>query len=439
MSIDAANSNALLERASVTVTDDIKGVFRTGKRTYEQQFDELYSQRLRELKPAAAEAAEQRWPKVHATQSVLNVEGPEATFIIGTVFIDSASKPSTLQQVEVERWVSDKHGEKYRETADAVVFLEDESGRIRLVGPVVEKTVLASGIVAAVLGVETAEGDFEVADICFAPMAPQQPRPALDEDKYVALVSGLGMTAERPMTLALQLLAETLCGGLGGGSSMQPLAARIAQVVLAGDTMQLSEAPLGHAEDARANDRTAAAKLAAQVDVFLADIAANVPVAIMPGAGDPADSSLPQQPLPRSLLAQCSRYSGFSSLTNPALLQLDGVHLLGTSGQNVDDLRRYSSESPGRLAAASLGWRHIAPTAPDTLWCYPFTTHDPFVLHATPHVYFVGNQSQFDSVVTRGPDGQTTRVVMVPRFSDTSQIVLVNLRTLECSTLEISA
>ena len=32
-----------------------------------------------------------------------------------------------------------------------------------------------------------------------------------------------------------------------------------------------------------------------------------------------------------------------------------------------------------------------------------------------------------------GPEGQKTRVVMVPSFSETGSIVLVNLGTLECS------
>ena len=40
----------------------------------------------------------------------------------------------------------------------------------------------------------------------------------------------------------------------------------------------------------------------------------------------------------------------------------------------------------------SLQWRHLAPTAPDTLPCYPFCDTDPFVLGECPHVYFVGNQ-----------------------------------------------
>ncbi|KAJ1878525.1 DNA polymerase delta small subunit Cdc1 [Coemansia sp. RSA 486] len=436
MSVDATCPS--LSRASVAATDDTTNMFRTGRRTYGQQFDELYSQRLRELKPAASEAASQRWPQVRLTPTVLNVEGPEPTYIVGTVFIDSGSKPSTLQQVESERWVSNLHGSGYREASDSVVFLEDESGRIRLVGKNVEKAILASGIIMAALGVETVQGDFEVADLCFARMAPQSPLPEMAEDKYVALVSGLAMTPDRPISLALQLLAETLCGTLGSNQTQQ-LAARIAQVVLVGNTMVLPPAPLGHAEDARANDRTPAAKLAKQADDFLADIAANIPMAVMPGSDDPADMSLPQQPLPRSLLMQCAQYSGFQSLTNPAMLHLDGLQFLGSSGQNVDDLRRYSQEPNKVLAAASLGWRHIAPTAPDTLWCYPFTTHDPFVLHATPHVYFVGNQDKFDSMVASGPDGQHTRVIMVPRFADSHQVVLLNMRTLECTALEIAA
>ena len=44
------------------------------------------------------------------------------------------------------------------------------------------------------------------------------------------------------------------------------------------------------------------------------------------------------------------------------------------------------------LLQQTLEWRHLAPTAPDTLSCYPFCDTDPFVLDSCPHVYFVGNQ-----------------------------------------------
>lgn len=55
-------------------------------------------------------------------------------------------------------------------------MLEDESGRIRLVGDRVGNTTLVTGVVIGVLGVETPDGDFEVVDLCYAEMAPQNTR-----------------------------------------------------------------------------------------------------------------------------------------------------------------------------------------------------------------------------------------------------------------------
>jgi DNA polymerase delta subunit 2 len=52
-------------------------------------------------------------------------------------------------------------------------MLEDESGRIRLVGERVSKALLVTGVIVAVLGVETPNGEFEVVDLCMAGLAPQ--------------------------------------------------------------------------------------------------------------------------------------------------------------------------------------------------------------------------------------------------------------------------
>jgi DNA polymerase delta subunit 2 len=53
-------------------------------------------------------------------------------------------------------------------------MLEDESGRIRLAGEKIEQAGLVTGIIIAVLGMETPAGDFEVIDYCFPGMAPQE-------------------------------------------------------------------------------------------------------------------------------------------------------------------------------------------------------------------------------------------------------------------------
>ncbi|KAJ2683673.1 DNA polymerase delta small subunit Cdc1 [Coemansia spiralis] len=440
----------MFERATAVSDDPAKysRVFSTGRRSYVRQFNELYYARLNELKPHVLRHAEKRWSGkgIKHTPKALNVEAGETTYIVGTVFIDSSKKPSTLEQVEKEHWISDPEiSEGYRNGAETV-FLEDESGRIVLVGDAVNKSLLVSGIVAAMLGKETPDGSFEVVDMCFAGMAPQIALPDVTEDKYVAFVSGLSASVECPVTLEMQMLAEYLCGTLGAASAQQPLPAQIVQVVVAGNILSLPTPPLGHTEDARANDRSATSALVSAIDSYLADIAAVVPLALMPGAQDPADTSLPQQPIHRSMFAQCKQYSGFRSLSNPAFLEVDGHVLLGSSGQNVDDIGRYvrlpnngSGDSPCELAARSLQWRHIAPSAPDTLWCYPFSDRDPFILAQSPHVYFIGGQDLFDSGEALGADGQHTTVVTVPKFAQTHSIVLLNLRNMKCATARFSA
>ncbi|KAJ2506408.1 DNA polymerase delta small subunit Cdc1 [Coemansia sp. RSA 2049] len=425
----------------------------SGRRVYTRQFDQLYYKRLNELKPLVAEQAGRRWGggKVQWTPRVLNVEGPGLTYIIGTVFIDSDAKPSTLDEVERTHWIADpivaadEEGDgRYRTHESAVVHLEDESGRIRLVGKEMAKVTLASGVVAAVLGAETPSGEFDVAELCFAGMPDAQPplpqAPSGGNAEYVAFVSGLNATIDQPVTLEMQLLAEYILGSLGSEDT-QRACAQIVQVVVAGDLMELPAPPLGHTEDPKANDRRASAKLVAQVDDFLADIAASVPLLVMPGRGDPADVSMPQQPINRGMFGQSRQFSGFVSTTNPACLTVNGVSLLGTSGQNIDDLRHYAvnGESACQLAAESLRWRHIAPTAPDTLWCYPFTDRDPFILEHSPHVYFVGNQDAPDSAwaAAGASAGARTRVLTVPVFKSSHKIVLLNLSTLDCTVVHV--
>ncbi len=52
-------------------------------------------------------------------------------------------------------------------------MLEDESGRICLVGERLNNAGLVTGVIMGALGIETNNGDFEVVDICFPGMAPQ--------------------------------------------------------------------------------------------------------------------------------------------------------------------------------------------------------------------------------------------------------------------------
>ena len=61
------------------------------------------------------------------------------------------------------------------------------------------------------------------------------------------------------------------------------------------------------------------------------------------------------------------------TVTNPYMFEIGGRLILGTSGQNIDDILRNSSiEGPIEAMEAVLKWSHLAPTCPDTLGCFPF-------------------------------------------------------------------
>ncbi len=63
--------------------------------------------------------------------------------------------------------------------------------------------------------------------------------------------------------------------------------------------------------------------------------------------------------------------------------------------------------------------------------CYPFQDKDQFVVEECPHVYFVGNQLRFETTVIGGPVGQTVRLIAVPKFKETGELVLLDTGTLE--------
>ena len=48
-----------------------------------------------------------------------------------------------------------------------------------------------------------------------------------------------------------------------------------------------------------------------------------------------------------------------------------------------------------------------------------------------PHVYVVGNQPAFDTTVIEGPAGQTVRLIAVPAFKETGQLLLLDSDSLE--------
>ena len=78
-----------------------------------------------------------------------------------------------------------------------------------------------------------------------------------------------------------------------------------------------------------------------------------------------------------------------------------------------------------------LAWGHLAPTAPDTLGCFPYTNTDPFVLQSFPDVFIAGNQPSYMARRTK-VHGHSVLLVAVPKFSKSESLVRINLKHLTC-------
>jgi len=57
----------------------------------------------------------------------------------------------------------------------------------------------------------------------------------------------------------------------------------------------------------------------------------------MPGENDPSDDVLPQQPLNRAYFPKGYGCGYLNAVTNPYLFSLDNTHILGTSGNLIDN------------------------------------------------------------------------------------------------------
>lgn len=69
---------------------------------------------------------------------------------------------------------------------------------------------------------------------------------------------------------------------------------------------------------------------------------------------------------------------------------------------------------------------------------YPFQDDDPFVITASPHLFVVGSQPRFETKVVAGPNDEVVRLIAVPRFDQSGQVILVDSETLEVERVCIS-
>lgn len=390
---------------------------------YMQQYADIYFLRLSLLKAPVEKLAAEEWEDFeiageHAqkVERVLDVRQGQLCWVVGTIFMDMPLKPNILEDISKEHWVAGPPPRRsyFSADGDTQVMLEDESGRLRLTGSMLKQNLLVTGVITAVLGTENANGDFEVLDMQIPNLPPQPARWQRDDEedeedamnvdrkeepgKKIAFVSGLEISGTEADTLSLALLSEYLLGeALDDQEQIE--SSTISRLIIAGNS--IAPDVIIHGANASEDTKKAATKKygydaasynptpTTHLDQFLSELLPTIPITIMAGEYDPANSSLPQQPIHPAMFPHSRAYSSnnindpeteepgwFDSVTNPWDGDLDGWRFMGNSGQPVDDILKYidlggpdGTRAEGRLEVmeSMLRWRCGAPTAPDTL------------------------------------------------------------------------
>ncbi|CAD8096262.1 unnamed protein product [Paramecium sonneborni] len=379
---------------------------------------------------------------IELIQKIQNQQGTIQA--IGTIFKEMKLKPYYFSQnayKTVQNYVSN----------DDVCYLEDRSGRIKLQinnaqlclpnkkDKIVNVSDLITGITLMIEGQIVANNIVKVERI-YLPNLPQTPMlKPLNLTSYVCLISGLNYNASESTTKYRHMI-DYLQGNLYSGEGRE-IPYHISQVIFVGNLYSKQEEitdqqTLKPQQDFKGQQSKLQINIKA-VDELISQLASVTPVAIMPGPNDPVSQMLPQTPLHKSYFSETFKQKNqLIFLTNPAEFTLGDIKILGTSGQNISDIKRCSlikDQLDIDLLEMTIFYGNLAPTAPDTLISYPLQNQDPFILEELPNIYFAGNMENFGTKIV----AEKVRIVSIPAFSETGTICLINLNTFECFPVHI--
>lgn len=409
---------------------------------FDKQYYAFYNARQRQMGPWLEQSAREKWgdecPVIKMNQMV-EYRG-RRVILTGILLKVMKLQPSVLREVDDSlELVPEEKREKYIHDDD-YLRLQDDSEQVILVGgPDVASHV--TGVAVAVIGTEHDNGSkFMVEDFTYAVPAPQTVHRMLGDDHYVLFISDLGISLapNESLVAAREALLDFVSGGFE--KKISDKACMLNRIIVAGnclaDVARKQEKELEEMEECDQDEWNRKEKAYTEhsvemLDEFLSQLAQHVPVDVMPGQNDPTSILMPQQPIHHSLLPKSRIAKNKVTCTpNPYKAKVGDILIVGTAGRVVRSIQELSSlnDATGILEKC-LTWRHLAPTAPDSVYAFPFQDNDPFVINERPHVFFTGNQEAFN--VKLSVDGaKRTRFLAIPSFKNTQTCVLLNLRNM---------
>jgi len=434
-----------LER-SVCLNENLSERFTNIKEKVKKQYAHIYTARSKVLSVRVKETAMKKWNINEDMFVKLSKVTPgKKCCLIGTLFKQMELQPNILKEVNDE-FKFDLHETELTNFIgdNDQLILEDSCQRITLVGSI-DSNLLYTGVVIAVLGEEGTEaGKFVVDKFTYADLPPQiEMKVKCESDQYLMFISGLSIGKENENPLAIQLLLDFINAYVGGEDD-QDLASQLVHIIVCGNSISSDALDKSSQSQARYLTHKSEAKSVSAMndfDFFMSQILPLISVDIMPGEFDLSSHILPQKPLHPCLFPSSRKYLGttLKLVSNPYQCKVNGINILGTSGQNINNMASFSKHSANiDILLDTLRCQHISPTAPDTLGCFPFIEKDPFIIDQCPHIYYCGNQEKLDYKTVEGSDGQNVLLLCVPDFSKTSSVVMVNLKNYQIKEIKFN-
>lgn len=440
---------------------------------YNSQYSLMYTSRLEQLRKRIVIPKSE--DNIKHVSRIIGLQDDECKcIVVGTIVKQYNKLPKDLENSGVLPLVTTT----FTDPEHDLIVLEDESGRIEIdvttnSNVLKESNVLSTGVVVGVQGyVQSIVGRFKVEKFLY-PTLPPPPSPTAtlsNKNNRVALISGLQIGSNdennnESNSLRRALLIDYLSGNISGTASFS---STISHLILAGGNISTTTT------NNKKNCNTSYA--IHELDLFLSEVCANgIPTEIIPGKHDPTNANFPYRNFHPCLFPIVTKYySNYIKFScNPFDADIGNRCFLGTDGSNIlnfmhytsdvssnnDDVKKekddydnddvknekyeeksYSSISPLQALEYTLRYNLIAPTAPDTIPSFPFNdtnyydVGDPLVMQYNPHVYFIGNCMEFQ---TKKVDECCCRLICIPDFSKTGQIVLLDLDTLDCEVVQI--
>ncbi|KAH0481240.1 MAG: hypothetical protein KVP17_003741 [Porospora cf. gigantea B] len=375
------------------------------------QYAGLYTARLGMLERELRTHVKQEWPDIVVKDIADMVVSSHEVAGVGVLFKNMRLKPSALDSLLHKL----KLGEAkiIGPSADDSLWLEDLTARVDLQWPG-DFSKLVTGLVLAIRGrYDSTTGKVIVSDFLFPPL----PEPALpDFQACIALISApeWGHPASLEQSCNLR---DWLSGQYPDDDDLP--AARINHLIVVGDVLGLAP-----------SDKADLRRYVSRLDSQVTDFARTVPLTLVPGPKDPTTYSLPQKPLHQCIAKHASLHGAVMRAGNPARLLVESeegrVHIVCMGNQGEGDVRSYTSvEDALESVELCVRARCLAPTAPDTLCCFPFGGElDPFVLQADDFPAVIAVQS--DKFDYKKLDNGTT-IICLPPFTTTGCAAVLDL------------